>query len=121
MQDLNDSGDDNVKPKTVTFSAVINAWARSNNRVAADGAEAILNRMQELFEAGNHDVKPNGRIRCPNLTGPVLELENLEFVTVVFHVKLVGIPRSGLVQSLLQRVDLIMVWLQFLDTSGSRV
>jgi hypothetical protein len=30
-----------------------------------------------------------------NLTGPVLELENLEFVTVIFHVKLVGIPRAG--------------------------
>jgi hypothetical protein len=50
-----------------------------------------------------------GRIRCPNLTGPVLELENLEFVTVIFHVKLVGIPRAGSVQSLLQRVALIMV------------
>jgi hypothetical protein len=37
----------------------------------------------------------NGRIRCPNSTGPVLELENLEFVTVIFHVKLVGTPHAG--------------------------
>jgi chorismate mutase len=59
MQELFESGNLDVKPDTICFSSVINAWARSRHRAAPQRAEAILNRMQELFESGNHDVKPN--------------------------------------------------------------
>jgi hypothetical protein len=35
-----------------------------------------------------------GGFLCPNLGCPVLEVENLEFMTVIFHVKLVRIART---------------------------
>jgi hypothetical protein len=71
--------------------------------------ESMRTCRLDLDDLGGESVLLDGRIRCPNLSGPVLELENLEFVTVIFHVELVGIPRAGSVQSLLQRVALIMV------------
>ena len=48
-----------MKPNTISFNSVISAWAKSGERGAAQRAESILKRMQELHEAGNPDVKPN--------------------------------------------------------------
>jgi hypothetical protein len=45
MQDLYESGNHDVKPNTISFSSVITAWARSNDKVAAERAEVILNRF----------------------------------------------------------------------------
>jgi hypothetical protein len=38
---------------------VINAWAKSGGKGAADEAEKLLAKMQELDEHGDLDVKPN--------------------------------------------------------------
>jgi hypothetical protein len=59
MQDHYKSGYWGVKPDTISFSSVINAWAASGDPVAPQRAEALLKRMQKMHEAGNHDVKPN--------------------------------------------------------------
>jgi hypothetical protein len=59
MQELSDAGSHDVKPNTICFSSVINAWVKSGDPSAPQRAETILNRMQELFESGNHDAKPN--------------------------------------------------------------
>lgn len=40
-------------------SFLSNAWARSRVLGAAQRGEMILNRMQQLYESGNHDMKPN--------------------------------------------------------------
>jgi hypothetical protein len=45
MQDMYNTGDEKVKPNTIGFNSVINAWARSNDRMAAERTEVILNRM----------------------------------------------------------------------------
>ena len=48
-----------VYPTVITYGNVIKAWANSGDPAAAKRAEAILERMHELYQAGNVDVKPN--------------------------------------------------------------
>jgi hypothetical protein len=48
-----------VMPDAVMYGTVINAWARSGVKEAPYKAEALLQKMQDLYESGNHDVKPN--------------------------------------------------------------
>jgi hypothetical protein len=52
-----------IQPNVVTFTAVINAWARSTQKyIAAQRAEAILNWMIELAQDDDNlylDLKPN--------------------------------------------------------------
>ena len=51
-----------VRPTVVTFSTVINAWARTGSSKAAEKAEALLHQVQELHNSQGWpdvDVKPN--------------------------------------------------------------
>jgi PPR repeat/Pentatricopeptide repeat domain len=59
MDRLYKSGNQDVRPDTITFNAVLDAWARSGDRMAAHRAEQILDHMDELYRAGNHGVKPD--------------------------------------------------------------
>jgi pentatricopeptide repeat protein len=59
MDRLNKSGNGDVKPDTITFNAVIDAWARSGCKRGPQRAEQILNHMDELYHGGNIDVKPD--------------------------------------------------------------
>merc|ERR1711865_980301 len=59
MDRLYKSGNCNVRPDTITFNAVLDAWARSGDRMAAHRAEQILDHMDELYRTGNHGVKPD--------------------------------------------------------------
>jgi Asp-tRNA(Asn)/Glu-tRNA(Gln) amidotransferase C subunit len=59
MDRLYRSGNQDVRPDTITFNAVLDAWARSGDRMAAHRAEQILDHMDELYRAGNHGVKPD--------------------------------------------------------------
>jgi hypothetical protein len=59
MLDLFDDGDVDVSPNIVTFNAVLNAWARSGTRCCGYQAEKYLDRMWQLYNAGNNKVKPN--------------------------------------------------------------
>lgn len=54
-------GNDNVKPNTETFNAVIQAWLRSGSPMSAWRADGIFKRMEELSNSGKLDVKPNSR------------------------------------------------------------
>jgi len=54
-------GNDNVKPNTETFNAVIQTWLRSGSPMAAWRADGIFKRMEELSKSGKLDVKPNSR------------------------------------------------------------
>jgi len=54
-------GNDNVKPNTETFNALIQTWLVSGDTDAAWRADAIFNQMEELSETGKLDVKPNSR------------------------------------------------------------
>ena len=59
MDRLYKSGNYGVRPDTITFNAVLDAWARSGCYFAAHRAEQILDHMDELYRAGNHGVKPD--------------------------------------------------------------
>jgi hypothetical protein len=59
MDRLNKAGNTDVKPDTITFNAVIDAWARSGCKRGPHRAEQILNHMDDLYQAGNIDVKPD--------------------------------------------------------------
>lgn len=48
-----------MKPDTITFNAVLDAWARSGDRVAPYRAEQILDHMDDLYRSGNKGVKPD--------------------------------------------------------------
>ena len=50
------TGDVRVKPNSLTYSSVINAWSKSNDSRAIDKAEAILQRMESLYDYGSGDV-----------------------------------------------------------------
>lgn len=52
-------GEDDVKPNVRSFNAVINAWAKSHQSSAPQRAEALLDRMDQLYAMGNVDAKPN--------------------------------------------------------------
>jgi hypothetical protein len=54
-------GNDNVKPNTETFNAVIQTWLRSGSPMAAWRADGIFKRMEEMSTTGKLDVKPNSR------------------------------------------------------------
>ena len=55
LQEMHD-GKSNVEPNTVSYSSVIDAYAK---RGAPKEATKLLYEMDSLVEAGNHDVKPN--------------------------------------------------------------
>lgn len=48
-----------VQVNTVTYNTVLNAFAKSRDKDAPYRAEALLNRMQAEYEAGNENVMPN--------------------------------------------------------------
>ena len=54
-------GNENVKPNTETFNAVIQAWLRSGSPMAAWRADGIFQRMEEMSATGKLDIKPNSR------------------------------------------------------------
>jgi len=59
MDRLHKEDNKEVKPDTITFNAVLDAWARSGDRMAPHRAEQIVDHMDELYRAGNKGVKPD--------------------------------------------------------------
>jgi hypothetical protein len=54
------NGNLDVKPTTINFNTVLDAWAKSGGgRSAAERAEEILEWMDRLHKDGNNDVKPD--------------------------------------------------------------
>lgn len=52
------SGQENLRPTTGIFNAVINAWARSKDKIAPFRAEQILQWMHTLHES-NPTIQPD--------------------------------------------------------------
>jgi hypothetical protein len=59
MDRLCKQGNKDVAPDTISFNAVLDAWARSGDRNAPRRCEQILDHMDELYRAGNMGVKPD--------------------------------------------------------------
>lgn len=59
MDRLCKQGNADVAPDTISFNAVLDAWARSGDRNAPRRCEQILDHMDELYRAGNMGVKPD--------------------------------------------------------------
>jgi pentatricopeptide repeat protein len=60
MYDLAKSWDEpSLVPNTVSFNAVLSAWAQSGDRAAPHRSEKVLTRMQALYEQGQADCQPN--------------------------------------------------------------
>jgi pentatricopeptide repeat protein len=51
-----------LRPTVVSFGTVINAWAKSGNKTAAEKAEALVWRVYDLHERGWPDMEPNTQI-----------------------------------------------------------
>ena len=61
METMSANGDTTVSPNIVTYNAVLNAWARSGTRCCANKAEEYLERMWELYNAGEEEIAPNDK------------------------------------------------------------
>ena len=61
MEDMNRSGNSNVRPNSYAYSMVLTACARSKEPGAAERANRIMLRMEQLFKDGNSDVVANSR------------------------------------------------------------
>jgi pentatricopeptide repeat protein len=57
-------GENDVKPTTINFNTVLDAWAKSGGgRSSAERAERILQWMDEIHRSGNDDAKPGKYLR----------------------------------------------------------
>ena len=59
LEKLWEAGNAKVKPNTILYNAVIDAWAKSREKGAAQRAEAILNHMKQLHQQGHEDIYPD--------------------------------------------------------------
>ena len=59
LEKLWEAGNAKVKPNTILYNTVINAWAKSQGKGAAQRAEAILEHMEQLHQQGHEDVRPD--------------------------------------------------------------
>lgn len=59
----NERGEMTVKPDVVSFTSVIDTWAKSGNKYAAAKAMTLLKQMEKLYvEEGQRGMKPNGAL-----------------------------------------------------------
>jgi len=56
LQEMEERG---VSPNSVTYNAVLKSWAKSGTLCCGHKAETYLNRMWELYNAGQTQVRPN--------------------------------------------------------------
>ena len=66
MQDLASRGSTHVAPNAICFSTVLTAWSRSKDPDSAKRAIAIFERMEEAYENGQENARPNSY--CYNAT-----------------------------------------------------
>lgn len=59
MERLHANGIRGLKPDAFTFTAVIDAWAKSGHRGAAARADQLLDKMESRYLAGDADLRPN--------------------------------------------------------------
>lgn len=49
----------NPQPDVISFSIVIKAWSKSNDPRAAERAEALIQKVERLYQSGIDECKPN--------------------------------------------------------------
>ena len=59
MLNLHESGRKDCRPNTISFNAVIDAWARNGGAKTYDSAMRIFNLMQSMKEKRHSDIDPN--------------------------------------------------------------
>lgn len=59
MEERYNSGETSVQPDSVSYHAVLSAYARSKNRTSLGNARKVLERMKQAFENGNALAEPN--------------------------------------------------------------
>ena len=59
LEKLWKSGNKKVKPNTILYGAVLDAWAKSGRKEAPKRATAILQHMEQLNQKGHEDVRPD--------------------------------------------------------------
>jgi hypothetical protein len=65
MEDRVRAGDLRSSPNIITYSCLMNAWAKSGERDAATRAKFILEKMERNYAEGKSDIVPNER--CYNI------------------------------------------------------
>ena len=53
------TAEESLRPTTGIFNAVINAWARSKEKMAPARAEQILQWMEKLHETVDRSIQPD--------------------------------------------------------------
>lgn len=61
MEKLADAGNTKLRPQTVNYNALIDAYAKSDDSMGAAKAEVILSRMLKEYFNGRKNMKPNVR------------------------------------------------------------
>ena len=69
MQELRKQGKLHMKPDTCLYNTVVCVLARCGNRMAADRAEAILQKIIEQYQAGDRTLNPNALL-CTSVISP---------------------------------------------------
>jgi len=59
MNQLCTEGYDYVRPNTITYNSVINAWVYSRDSQAPEKAQDLFNEMREKYKAGDKKLRPN--------------------------------------------------------------
>ena len=50
---------DNITPNTISFTSVMDAWAKSGDSRGPSRSEQILRQMEDMYRFGNPDVQPD--------------------------------------------------------------
>jgi Pentatricopeptide repeat domain/PPR repeat len=59
LEEMQASGERSLSPNSSTYNAVLKAWSQSGTRCCGAKAELYLQKMWDLYHAGNAKVKPN--------------------------------------------------------------
>jgi pentatricopeptide repeat protein len=59
MRRLCDAGNQGVKPNTVSYNTVMDAWARSKHPDAALRAQALFDELLKNYQGGDQGMKPS--------------------------------------------------------------
>jgi Pentatricopeptide repeat domain/PPR repeat len=59
LEEMQTSGERSLTPNSFTYNAVLKAWSQSGTRCCGAKAELYLQKMWDLYHAGNAKVKPN--------------------------------------------------------------
>ena len=61
MDQLHAAGNPGIKTDSYTYNTIINAWAKSGERGAANKAETLLSIIKQKYRDGDRSLQPNTR------------------------------------------------------------